>query len=141
MRTTVSRSSRFAVLLPVLLAAVISCQKPDRGSEFIKGERAAYEFVLEDVDSLALYDISLYTSPKTRNIIAPASLPLEIRWVSEESDIYVERVVMEVSSRRQPYREGVLFPLGGRWRLVIYLQDGADAINGLGITWRRYGTR
>lgn len=141
MRTTASRRSRFAALLPVLLVAVISCRKPDRGSEFIRGERAAYEFVLEDVDSLALYDISLYTSPKTRNVTAPASLPLEVRWVSPESDIYVERVVMAVSSRRQQYREGMLFPLGGRWRLVIYPQDGADAINGLGITWRRYGTR
>ncbi len=136
-----SRRSRCAALLPVLLVTVFSCQKPDRGSEFIKGERAAYEFVLEDVDSLALYDISLYTSPKTENNVAPASLPLDVRWVSPESDIHVERVVMEISSRRQPYREGVLFPLGGRWRLVIYPQDGAEAINGLGITWRRYGTR
>ncbi len=135
------RISRRTAYLLVLLSLAISCRKPDRGSEFIKGERLAYEFTLDDVDSLSLYDISLYTSPKNKNVRASEPLPLEVRWVSDHSDIYVENVLMDISSRKQSYREGMLFPLGGKWRIIIYPQDGVDKINGLGITWRRYGTR
>lgn len=119
-----------------------SCEEPDKGMEFIRGHRTVYEFTLKDVDTLSFYDIYLYTNPKNRNVSIAESLPLQIRWTSERCDVYVEDVWMKLSSRKQEYREGMSFPESGTWKMSVYVQSSAtDKINGLGITWRRYGTR
>ena len=126
----------------VALAFVCFCGRPDAGSDFIRGRRMAYEFTLSDVDSLSFYDIYLYTNPKNKNVSIPESFPLQIRWTSPRCDVYVEDVWMSVSSRKQEYREAMSFPYGGQWKMSVYIQRGStDKINGLGITWRRYGTR
>ncbi len=140
MRTRIS-SRLFPLFLGVFFA-LSSCGEPDGGSHFIKGSRAEYEYVIPQIDTLSLYDFSLYTSLKNKKVNAlEGSLPIVVRWISPQNEVYSESVWLPLCEKKQLYRQGMLFPRSGEWRLAIYPQDETGEINGLGISWEKYGTR
>ncbi len=134
--------SKWTLLFLGAVLCLSSCGEPDGGSHFIKGCRAEYEFVLPQIDSLSLYDFSLYTSLKNKNVgNEGACFPIIVRWVSPQSEVFSERVWMSLSEQKQLYRKGMLFPRSGEWRMAVYPQEDISGINGLGLSWEKYGTR
>lgn len=134
--------SKWALLFLVAVLCLSSCGEPDGGSHFIKGSRAEYEFVIPQIDSLSFYDFSLYTSMKNKNVgDGETSFSIIVRWISPQNEVFSERVWMALSEKNQLYRKEMLFPQSGEWRMSVYPQEDISGINGLGISWKRYGTR
>ncbi len=115
-----------------------ACERNDAGVEYIRGKRAEYEFVLSDVDTLSYYDVAFYTNAKLRSI---GGVELELRWYSPSNAIYIERVWMKSSRSVQPYRDYMRFFENGDWILRIYPGTGKEILSGLGMEWKKDGTR
>ncbi len=115
-----------------------ACERNNAGAEYIRGNRVEYEFVLSDVDTLSYYNIGFYTNPKFGST---SGVELEIRWYSPSNDIYMEKVWLKCSRSLQPYRDYMRFIEKGDWILRIYPSIGKENLSGLGMEWKKDGTR
>ncbi|MBQ9548256.1 MAG: hypothetical protein IJV01_03740 [Bacteroidales bacterium] len=139
-------------LLPLLCCAFLTCccTPPAGMEEFIPASQAendCYNFSLDLSDSLAYYDVILYTrsdDPKPeKDFVAIYAL-----WYSPDSLLtHAERFALPTGGRRgkvSVYREDLhLRP--GVWRLMLNHEPGEPSIRGIGLSLKKhenpYGTR
>ena len=135
--------SRLIVLACALLC-LCSCARPTSGELFLAAPRNSYDFPVEVVDSLALYDFSFYTRVDGDEH-SGAPLRLDISWVAPSDTVYRETVYMYAGDERgrlQRYRSFMRFPLAGEWTLKVSVSPEEKGFRGLGLVWKeKNGTR
>lgn len=136
-------NSRLIALACALLCAC-SCARPTSGELFLAAPRNSYDFPVEVVDSLALFDFSFYTRVDGDEPDGDP-LRLDISWVAPSDTVYRETVYMHAGDERgqlQRYRSYVRFPLTGEWTLKVSVSPEVKGFRGLGLVWKeKNGTR
>ncbi len=145
------KASRFRVgaFLPLLLLCALSCSEPASVERFIRADEAVngvYVFQLDMTDSLAFYDLSLYTSVDAPLLGAgpeKAALALEVSLYGPGTALS-ETVYLPCGDRKgscRLYRTGVRPSSPGIWNLSLRPVDPPSGLRGLGVICSRHGTR
>ena len=142
----------------VLAAAVISCRKPSSYEQFIRADRAEggeYVFCLDMSDTLACYDVSLYTRVDAAFFAAARpsrQLRLEISWIAPvmpdstpvmpdpDRASLSETVYLPYGGRAGSahlYRSGVKPSPAGEWTVAVRPLDAPKGLRGMGIICKR----
>ena len=126
------------------LLCLCSCRRPTSGEQFLAAPRNSYDYTVEVVDSLALFDFSFYTRVDgDEHVYAP--LRFDIAWVAPADTVYRETVYMYAGDEKgklQRYRSFVRFPATGKWKLKVSVSPELKGFRGLGLVWKeRNGTR
>lgn len=139
------RSRLTAFLLVISLLGPASCRPLDEQSCFVRSEDApdgVYVFPLGDLDSLSVYDISIYGRAAKASLKNPQ---LRVMWLSPDGQTFTETVYppqIGPEGSRFEYRSGVSPARSGRWSLSIRECSGTEALTGLGIIIKKSdGTR
>ena len=160
------RQFRTALLAAaVLTAAVSSCRKPSSYEQFIRADRAEggeYVFCLDMSDTLACYDVSLYTRVDAAFFAAARpyrQLRLEISWIApvmpDSSPVLPDATLVMPDPDRASLSETVYIPYGGRggsahlyrsgvkpspageWTVAVRPLDAPKGLRGMGIICKR----
>ncbi|MBR6458112.1 MAG: hypothetical protein IKS71_05895 [Bacteroidales bacterium] len=135
--------SRLTVIACILLC-LCSCKRPTSGELFLPAPRNSYDFAVQVVDTLALYDFSFYTRVDGDGRVSDP-LRLDIAWVAPADTVYRETVYMYPGDDRgklQRYRSYMRFPAEGEWTLKVGVSPEIKGFRGLGLVWKeRNGTR
>ena len=136
-------SSRLIASACVLLL-LCSCARPTSGETFLPAPRNSYDFTLQVVDTLSLYDFSFYTRVDGEEGVSEP-LRFDISWVAPADTVYRETVYMYAGDEKgklQRYRSYVRFPAAGEWTLKVGVSPEIKGFRGLGLVWKeRNGTR
>ena len=147
------------LLLSLLLPLVLACGRPSTMEQFIKAEDAAASavspggvdrFEVDFFDSLATYDISLYTrlaDTGARNRVHGSEpLGLDVRWISPAKETALEERVYipygGIRGVKELYRSGVKPGSAGVWTIELRpVAENLLPISGIGIICVCNGTR
>lgn len=139
---------RIAIALLAALLAV-SCSKPAVSESFVSVDETdvigSYVFDMDLCDSLATYDLYLYTRvdqlPST--LAAREDMELRVRWISPEGERYEETVFFPVREKiKALYRRDFAPVMPGMWKLELSVRDEIEGLRGMGIVLeRKDGTR
>ena len=155
-------SSLHMLLTAVLLAAAVSCARPESVEQYIGADQTPpnglYHFSLDLSDSLATYDLSFYTRIDAGRLrMAEAKdFPLSLTLTSPSGRRYRETVFFLVDETQRgsdfyssqyvkPYRTGLVPVEWGEWEMSVQVNGGNEVqgLRGLGIICKKnlYGTR
>ena len=129
------------ILFALLLAA--SCSQPSSTETFIPAP-GPYEFAVDLSDSVAVWDLSLYTRVDAVRDTLP-ELKLTATWTSPSAQSFSETVYLPLSggtsffSREAcvPYRTAVAPLERGCWTLTVTLPSPPSGLRGLGLVVAR----
>ena len=144
------------VRLPVMiclsaLALTASCRRPASFEQFIRADETvsgSYVFTLFLDDSLASYDLSIYTKVDPPLMAADrpeVSLGLVVEWAEKNGFTALrEKVYLPcggAAGSNQPYRSGVRPSHPGEWTVSITPENPPAGLRGIGMICKRNGTR
>ena len=151
------RSRLTAAFCPLLaLLLLVACSRPDCIETFVKASDApagVYSFEADFTDTLATWDLSLYTriDGPARRLRDVHALPLKVEWTAPSGERFSEMVEIPLTrpagsrfclESQVPYRTGVVPVEAGVWTIDLIPQAPPDGFRGMGlITERRDGTR
>ena len=142
--------NRLAAHIAVIAALLItSCTKPAVCESFVSIDDrdviGSYVFDMDLCDSLATYDLYLYTrvDQLPPMLAAQEDMELRVRWVSPEGERYEETVFFPVREKvKALYRRDFVPVTHGIWKLELSVRDEIDGLRGMGIVLeRKDGTR
>lgn len=136
----------------LLVMCLVCCSAPDTWEMFVKntgdGDRSEYIFPLKMSDSLAIYDIELFTRLDISDAAfaaLPEVIPLNITYTSPSGTGYYEEAGISKNgwSRashfsyeyRLPFRQGLIPVEYGDWSMSIDIPEeaGIEGLRGFGI--------
>ena len=127
-----------------VLLCLCSCARPTSGELFLAAPRNSYDFPVEVVDSLSIFDFSFYTRVDGDEHVADP-LRFDISWVAPSDTVYRETVYMyagDENGKLQRYRSYMRFPQKGEWTLKVSVSPEVKGFRGLGLVWKeKNGTR
>ena len=138
---------------PLFLCLIISvllysCSEPLSSYQFVREDKCAsegvYVFHLDMSDSLAVYDVSIYSSAQKGRV---ENLELLARWIAPDGQSFSETVYMKDVERkgsRELYRSSMRpGSQSGAWILSLKPSVERGRLSGLGVicTKRDDGTR
>jgi len=105
-----------------------------------------YSFVLDMSDSIASYDIYIYSRIETPSREHVIEIPMDIWWVDPDRTKYIEKVYFCSSSslgEKILYRQDVIPSKRGKWYLGIHPDVLPKNLCGFGVELKRkdYGAR
>ncbi|MCR5019309.1 MAG: hypothetical protein K6A64_11000 [Bacteroidales bacterium] len=133
------------------LMYIVACREPSVSEEFIPAP-GPYEFALDFSDSLAKYDVALFTriDSHEKTMRALGELPVTATWVAPSLDgevplgTFTEEFFLPLEGARRsyfsrqvwhPYRSGVVPAVYGEWKLTLSLPDSikVHGMRGMGV--------
>ena len=145
------RSAWRNLFLFLLCAVAVSCREPSVSEEFIPAP-GPYEFALDFSDSLAKFDVALFTriDSHEKTMRALGELPVTATWVAPSLDgelplgTFTEEFYLPLEGSRRsyfsrqvwhPYRSGVVPAVYGEWKLTLSLPDSikVQGMRGMGV--------
>ena len=135
----------------ILLCVVAACREPAVSEEFIPAP-GPYEFALDFSDTLAKYDVALFTriDSHEKTMRALGELPVTATWEAPPLDgdvsagSFTEEFFLPLEGARRsyfsrqvwhPYRKGVVPAVHGEWKLRLSLPDSIEVhgMRGMGV--------
>lgn len=141
---------RLAAHIAVIAALLVtSCTKPTVSESFVSIEDrdviGSYVFDMDLCDSLATYDLYLYTrvDQMPPQLALQEDMELRVRWISPDGERYEETVYFPVREKvKALYRRDFAPVLSGVWKLELSVRDEIEGLRGMGIVLeRKDGTR
>ena len=142
------------LLIFILAALAASCSRPSSYEPFVMKEKAeygdTYSFILDLSDSTVSYSLDFYTRLERPAFgeFPDENLVLDLRWFSPSDSIFADTTFIKVGhpldsayySRDfiSSYRDPLLLPERGEWRLKAKVVENAHSLRGLGVILKRY---
>lgn len=141
----------FASLLACL--SCLSCARPSSMESFVlrdaRGEDGMYRYEMDFTDTLARYDIYLYTriDGPSRELALKNDIAMAAFWTDPDGEVYREEFYFPIHEGRRTffssdyrilYREGVVPSVRGKWTLAIDVvqNESVPVLNGLGVEYK-----
>lgn len=141
------------VLIFLFAAVAFSCTRPPSDEPFVWRENAeygdTYSFLLDMADSTISYGLDFYTrlERKAFDSFPEDSIVLALRWIAPSDSNYVDTLVVSVRQDYGsayftkdvicPFKERLVLPEYGEWRLKARVLNDAASVRGLGIIFKR----
>ena len=143
------RLAAHIAVIATLSVAFASCSKPAVSESFVSIEDrdviGSYVFDMDLCDSLAAYDLYLYTRVDQRpsELAAQEDMELRVRWISPQGERYEEQVYFPVREKTKAlYRSDFVPVEPGIWKLELSVRDEVEGLRGMGLVLeRKDGTR
>lgn len=133
--------------------AVASCRKPSAMEFFVlnenRGEDGLYRYELDLSDSLATYDVYLYSriDEQSSTLSQLDDIPMAAYWTAPDGEVYKDSFYFPVRDAKKGffsseykllYREGIAPVQRGKWRLHIDVAqyEGVPVLRGLGVAYK-----
>jgi len=129
-----NRQSKILLLIVVTLSllSVTACDNPKVREQY-KFRGKDYVFEVDMTDSLATYDVYIYTRVDSDH----KGFPLEAIWTSPSGQKYSETTYFNLDlGQKQLYRSGLVPIEWGQWLLELSVPD-VEGMRGMGITTQR----
>ena len=132
---------KLLLILPALL--FLSCSRPSSTETFLRGD-GPYVFTVDMSDSLATYDVDLFTRIDAMEF--PAQLRLDITWKDPLDSLFTETVYLPVSRGSSffsqesyaPYRADVAPAVPGLWSVTVAVHNPPEGLNGMGLVLKKH---
>ena len=120
------------IALQSVILLLTSCENPHLREQYVlKGEE--YVFEVDMSDSLATYDVSIYTRVDSDT----RGFPVEAIWTSPSGHKYSERIYFNLLlGQKQPYRSALVPVEWGCWTLELSVPE-VKGMRGMGIITQR----
>lgn len=132
---------KLLLILPALL--LLSCSQPSSTETFLRGN-GPYVFTVDMSESLATYDVDLFTRIDAMEF--PAQLRLDITWKDPLDSLFTETVYLPVSRGSSffsqesyaPYRADVAPAVPGLWSVTVAVPNPPEGLNGMGLVLKKH---
>lgn len=140
------------VLIFLFAAVAFSCTRPPSSEPFVRRENAeygdTYSFLLDMADSTVSYGLDFYArlERKAFATFPEDSIVLALRWIAPSDSNYVDTLVMSVRKDYGsayftkdvlcPFKDNLVLPEYGEWRLKARVLNDAGSVRGLGIIFK-----
>ena len=145
---------RGLAVIPILAAVLLGCSQPPSYEPFVLKEDAeygdTYPFILDLTDSTVSYSLDFYTRLERQSFreFPSDSIMLDLRWFSPSDSIFSDTTSIRVGHAVDSayysrdfitsYRERLVVPERGKWRLKAKVVNDHESLRGLGIILKRY---